>query len=159
VIRLVRLPAALAVLAVIAAGCSGTQSGTGGAADNAAAAARETAVKFAECMRGHGISAFPDPDAEGKLTIDAVANGSSGYGVEPTGLCFRQPSLAPACFERCATRTWRTGFAVPRGSMLPTSCATRPSRSCGSAVARANLDFEEAKLEQVLRPRAALAAP
>jgi hypothetical protein len=28
-------------------------------------------------MRGNGVSAFPDPSASGKLTIDAVANGSS----------------------------------------------------------------------------------
>jgi len=34
-------------------------------------------VKFAECMRAHGVSEFPDPNASGRLTIDAVANGSS----------------------------------------------------------------------------------
>jgi len=28
-------------------------------------------------MRAKGVSAFPDPDASGALTIDAVANGSS----------------------------------------------------------------------------------
>ena len=28
-------------------------------------------------MRANGVSAFPDPDASGALTIDAVANGSS----------------------------------------------------------------------------------
>ena len=28
-------------------------------------------------MRSHGVSNFPDPGASGKLTIDAVANGSS----------------------------------------------------------------------------------
>jgi hypothetical protein len=34
-------------------------------------------VKFSECMRANGVRAFPDPDASGALTIDAVANGSS----------------------------------------------------------------------------------
>ena len=34
-------------------------------------------MKFADCMRDNGVSAFPDPDASGELTIDAVANGSS----------------------------------------------------------------------------------
>ena len=38
---------------------------------------RAQAVKFAECMRSNGVSQFPDPGASGKLTIDAVANGSS----------------------------------------------------------------------------------
>ncbi len=34
-------------------------------------------MKFAECMRANGVSAFPDPDASGELTIDGIANGSS----------------------------------------------------------------------------------
>ena len=32
-------------------------------------------MKFAECMRAHGVSDFPDPDAKSELTIDGV-NGS-----------------------------------------------------------------------------------
>ncbi len=35
------------------------------------------AVKFAACMREHGLSGFPDPDASGELTIDGIVNGSS----------------------------------------------------------------------------------
>ena len=34
-------------------------------------------MKFAECMRRDGVSQFPDPGPSGRLTIDAVANGSS----------------------------------------------------------------------------------
>jgi hypothetical protein len=34
-------------------------------------------VKFAECMRKNGVRGFPDPDASGTLTIDAIANRSS----------------------------------------------------------------------------------
>jgi hypothetical protein len=37
----------------------------------------QKAVKFAECMRSNGVSEFPDPGGSGKITIDAVANGSS----------------------------------------------------------------------------------
>jgi len=76
--------AALAMLALIGAGCSGTGSsnGTNTAAsssggNNNTAATREQAVKFAECMRHNGVKEFPDPDASGALTIDAIANGSS----------------------------------------------------------------------------------
>jgi hypothetical protein len=71
-----RPPAALAMVAmvaVISAGCGGTGSSGG----NSTASTHEKAVKFAECMRANGVSAFPDPDASGELTIDAVANGSS----------------------------------------------------------------------------------
>jgi hypothetical protein len=78
--------AALAMV-VISAGCGGTRSGGGndtaatpgtvGSGSSGTATARAKAVKFAECMRTNGVSAFPDPDASGELTIDAVANGSS----------------------------------------------------------------------------------
>ena len=47
------------------------------AARSNTAANAQKAVKFAECMRSNGVSEFPDPGASGKLTIDAVANGSS----------------------------------------------------------------------------------
>jgi hypothetical protein len=73
-------------LVAITAGCGGTRSGGGdktvatanvGNGVSSAASTRAKAVKFAECMRRNGVSAFPDPDAAGALTIDAVANGSS----------------------------------------------------------------------------------
>jgi hypothetical protein len=90
-IRTLRPLAALATVAmtaVLSAGCGGTGSsdgtnteatpadtGSGGGTNTASPHAK--AVKFAECMRANGVSAFPDPDATGALTIDAVANGSS----------------------------------------------------------------------------------
>jgi hypothetical protein len=68
--------AALALLAVIVAGC-GSASAGGGNHGNSTSTARDKAVKFAECMRNNGVGGFPDPNASGRLTIDAVANGSS----------------------------------------------------------------------------------
>jgi hypothetical protein len=74
--------AALALIALIGAGCSNgsaengsTGSGSSGGSKNATN--RDKAVKFAECMRDNGVSDFPDPDASGRLTIDGVVNGSS----------------------------------------------------------------------------------
>src|SRR5207245_11694600 len=84
-----RTTSAVAALAmvVISAGCGGTRSsggndtaatpGTVGSGVNSTATGRAKAVKFAECMRTNGGGAFPDPDASGAVTIDAVANGSS----------------------------------------------------------------------------------
>jgi hypothetical protein len=70
--------AALAMVAVIVAGCSNAPAGTGSSSGGTnTASPHAKAVKFAECMRANGVSAFPDPDATGALTIDAVANGSS----------------------------------------------------------------------------------
>jgi hypothetical protein len=73
--------AALALIAMVAliSGCGSSAAGgagSGGGNNNTAANAQK-AVKFAECMRSNGVSQFPDPGASGKLTIDAVANGSS----------------------------------------------------------------------------------
>lgn len=74
--RELRPLATLAMLALISAGCSNASAGTGtdGGAGNRNATNHAKAVKFAECMRSNGVSAFPDPDASGKLTIDAIAN-------------------------------------------------------------------------------------
>jgi len=75
-----------AVLAIVAisAGCgstagnhAGANAGNSGSGATGTSTIRAKAVKFAECMRANGVSAFPDPDASGALTIDAVANGSA----------------------------------------------------------------------------------
>jgi hypothetical protein len=75
VTRKLRPLAALAMVALIGAGCSNDSDGTG--TGNDAAANQTQAVKFAECMRDNGVSEFPDPDASEGLTIDGVVNGSS----------------------------------------------------------------------------------
>jgi hypothetical protein len=78
---------ALAVLiSLVLAGCSS------GAADpetgkSNATTVRDEAVKFATCMRDHGVTDFPDPDASGTLTLDGVVNGSS---VNPDGPAWKK---------------------------------------------------------------------
>jgi hypothetical protein len=96
--------AALAMVAVVGVGCGGTRSNTGAASNtvtgssggNSTASLHARAVKFAECMRGNGVSAFPDPDARGALTIDAVANGSS---VDTSSGAFEQALSACKALE------------------------------------------------------------
>jgi hypothetical protein len=103
-----RTLAALVVVALIGAGCSngsagngdpgpgaggsaatstGAGTGTGSSGGNKNASLHERAVEFAECMRDNGISDFPDPDASGSLTIDAVLNGSS---IDPGSAAWKQ---------------------------------------------------------------------
>jgi hypothetical protein len=72
--RSVRLLAVPLVLAMSVAGCGGTSTSGG---TTTTASHRAKAVLFAECMRANGVGGFPDPDTNGALTIDAVANGSS----------------------------------------------------------------------------------
>jgi hypothetical protein len=83
--RTLRPLAALATVALIGAGCSDEPAENGGAAN--ANADYEKAVKFSECMRDHGVSEFPDPDASGQLTVDGVVNGSS---IDPSAPVWEQ---------------------------------------------------------------------
>lgn len=93
---------ALIALAALISGCGSsahTETGGGSGADAATANAQK-GVKFAECMRSNGVSQFPDPNASGKLTIDAVANGS---GLDTSTPAFQQAlsackNLEPAGF-------------------------------------------------------------
>ncbi len=85
-----RMTAALVLLAMVtlisACGSSApagtasrtrSSSATAHGAGHSTLARAQAGVKFAACMRSHGVSKFPDPGASGGLTIDAVANGSS----------------------------------------------------------------------------------
>ena len=94
--RKLRPLAALAMVALISAGCgsnapsetatasnSGTasSSGTGG---NKKLTARDKAVKFAECIRAHGVSDFPDPNAKNQFE----------YGVSVTLAVWKRATTA-----------------------------------------------------------------
>ena len=75
--------AALAAVALIGAGCSNdsaengsTSTGTASSTDTASSSAtggdkkltaRDKAVKFAECIRAHGVSDFPDPNEKNQF--------------------------------------------------------------------------------------------
>jgi hypothetical protein len=96
--------AALATVALVGAGCSngsaenantgtatasssGTASSTGTAssgADKKKLTARDEAVKFAECIRAHGVSDFPDPDAKNQFQ----------YGVSVSPAVWKQATTA-----------------------------------------------------------------
>jgi hypothetical protein len=90
-VRRLRPPAALALvglIGLIGAGCgsnapsenaAATSSGetTGASAgETKKATAQDKAVKFAECLRAHGVKDFPDPDAKGDF-------GNYGVSVSP----------------------------------------------------------------------------
>jgi hypothetical protein len=75
---------ALASVALIAAGCGSSDTArTSATATPGKATARDKAVKFSECIRAHGVTDFPDPDAKGDYQ----------YGV----------SVSPAVWKRATT--------------------------------------------------------
>ncbi len=140
---------ALALIAMVtligACGSSApVSSGANNASDNAGKAAQ-----FAGCMRRNGVSGFPDPSATGKLTIDAVANGSSldtsspaftqalsaCKGLEPAGFMGskRSPQQQQAAlkFARCIRHNGVKDFPdpTPDGPLIDTAripSATEP---------------------------------
>jgi hypothetical protein len=74
------LMAALMLIGALAAGCSGESSTTGTAGSSGEGrttlTARDKGVKFAECLRTHGVPDFPDPNANGEFVY--------GVSVSPT---------------------------------------------------------------------------
>jgi hypothetical protein len=87
-------PAALVTVALIGAGCSNgsaengntgtgtaSSSGTGGSTK---LTARDKGVKFAECIRAHGVADFPDPNAKGDYE----------YGVSVSPAVWKQATTA-----------------------------------------------------------------
>ena len=93
--RTLWLLAAFATLALLVGGCgngtrgvaAGTGNSTAASGGNGTASVHEKAVRFAQCMRRNGVSAFPDPSASGAFTIDQVVNGSS---LDPNSAAFKQ---------------------------------------------------------------------
>jgi hypothetical protein len=90
--RKLRPLAAIALVALIGTGCSngsaesgdtGTASSTGTGATKKLTA-RDKAVKFAECIRAHGVSDFPDPNAKNQFE----------YGVSVTVSVWRKATTA-----------------------------------------------------------------
>jgi hypothetical protein len=67
--------ALVALVSLISAGCgsnAASEAGTAGGADAGGAKSatdQNKAVKFAECIRGHGVPHFPDPDAKGEFVF------------------------------------------------------------------------------------------
>jgi hypothetical protein len=78
------LAAALACLALVAAACS-SPAKTGTSAGPAGGSARHSALAFSRCMRAHGITAFPDPNSQGGITLNAGA----GTGLDPKSPQFK----------------------------------------------------------------------
>jgi hypothetical protein len=94
------------MLALIVAGCSSISGGTRSSGGKSTVTTHEKAGKFAECMRASGVSAFPDPDASGELTIDAVANSSS---LDTSSAAFEQALSACRTWSHRGSRATRGG--------------------------------------------------
>jgi hypothetical protein len=79
---------ALITMAALISACgSSAPATTGSGGGNSTGASAQKGVRFAECMRSNGVSQFPDPSGSGRITIDAIVNGSS---LDPNSPAFKQ---------------------------------------------------------------------
>ena len=83
------LAAALACLALLTAACSSSASSGTGAGQTSGSTGQST-LAFSRCMRAHGITAFPDPDAQGQLSLNA----GPGTGINPNSPQYKAASNA-----------------------------------------------------------------
>jgi hypothetical protein len=106
--RKLRPLAALAMVALIGAGCSNGSAENGNTASsggNKNATNRDQTVSFAECMRENGVTEFPDPNAGGDQEfvagIEALDTSSAAWK-KAIGACkdLRPPGLLGAKASR-----------------------------------------------------------
>ena len=83
------LVAALACLALVAAACS-SAPGSGAGAGPAGGSARHSELAYSQCMRAHGITDFPDPNAQGGINL----NGGPGTDLNPSSPQFKAANNA-----------------------------------------------------------------
>ena len=79
--------AMVALISVISAGCGSnapSETGSSSSSPTKKATARDKAVEFAECIRAHGVSDFPDPNAKNDFE----------YGVSVTPAVWKNATTA-----------------------------------------------------------------
>jgi hypothetical protein len=100
--RLLGVLVGVAVFAALLAGCGGAGSSGGGVAHvnpsttstgSSSSGAKPNAVAYAQCMRSHGVPAFPDPNSQGKFVFSKSMNTNSSAFQAASEGC---KSLAPA---------------------------------------------------------------
>jgi hypothetical protein len=52
--------------------CQGILPAPGSGGPDHHGPSKQTFLSFAQCLRGHGISSFPDPNAHGQLSIEMI---------------------------------------------------------------------------------------
>lgn len=88
---LLTLTAGALVLTACGSGAGGSDTGTA-AGSSVSGRGYATALRFAACMRSHGVPQFPDPSAAGGI---AIPRGAPGVNVNPHAPAFQ--SAARAC--------------------------------------------------------------
>ena len=78
--RLAPLALALAMAGLLAAGCGGGSSTAAGAQSGSSSGSKSAlGLRYAQCMRAHGVASFPDPSAGGGLSVSKSTVSSPNF--------------------------------------------------------------------------------
>jgi hypothetical protein len=125
---------ALVGLALMVAGCGGSNapgSAGGGGAGGSSSGALATFEAYARCMRGHGISDFPDPTTSPGGGVAIQLNGSPGSDLNKSNPTFRAANQVCRSLEP-------GGSGVPRQSAQKIAAEVKWARCMRSHGSRAS---------------------
>ncbi|WP_433372019.1 hypothetical protein ACQPZX_48640 [Actinoplanes sp. CA-142083] len=105
------LSTGLLVLGLSLAGCGGG-NGDEPAAQPSTTSTESKAVKYSECMRQNGVPSFPDPDANGRILLQA----GPGSDLNPESAAFKQAQ--EKCKEFAPEGAGQQGSAQQQADML-----------------------------------------
>lgn len=85
------LVASLAGIAILVAACSsnGSPAASGGSSSSPASS-KTVELEFTQCMRSHGVSDFPEPNAEGGVSISGNIDINSAQYKNAYSLCSKK---------------------------------------------------------------------
>jgi hypothetical protein len=117
---------ATAALVLLATACGGSPSSNGSGSPNAGGSANSRLVAFSHCMRSNGVSNYPDPNSNGQIPKESVAQlgvtssqfqaaQSACQHLHPTASVAQQRHVAAQAllFSRCMRNHGVTNFPDP----------------------------------------------
>ena len=126
--------AALVVTALLTAACGGsTSTGAGGSSSTGGSSLPQEELAVAQCMRSHGVPAFPDPSANGGYLASSVRKPGREQQRLPGGPA-RLPAPGP---ERTPLREPPEQQVLSQVLSSPSACARTACRTSPTPTALA----------------------
>jgi len=133
--------AGLIAVAFVVAACGGTGSGSGVAqpTTTSTASAQQDLLKFAQCVRSHGVPDFPDPDSQGGFDPSQISGVQDSpqlktataacMGDLPVGASAPTPEVETGLlrFAQCMRSHGEPDFPDPGSTTKPPAGAIDPT--------------------------------
>lgn len=139
-------PCAVVVVGLVAvtlvAACGGSGSGSGAAQSTAStsrASAQQDLLRFAQCVRSHGVPDFPDPDSQGGFEPSQISGVEDSPQLKtasaackddlPAGVSAPTPAVEASLlkFAQCMRSHGEPDFPDPGSTTTPPASAIDPT--------------------------------